>query len=525
PGCPLALWQLVVQGEALPGMPVPLSVDGVVVEWLMGELRMDARLVGLVRVIEPRPPLDSWPLEDVDRHIRAEWERGLGARIVVTGLPSGGRRTFAAITAARFGLRALAVDTSTVADNEWNDVYTRAQRLAILGGTALVWHGTGLHRTWPTNISPAPLQFIACDGVQTVPAFDQMTDKRIDLPLPAMEERRNLWKASVPQSSVWPAHEFEALVARYRLCVGDIVSAGRRNPASAGEAAQFCREATRHMLGDLARPLDCPFQWDDLVVTGKLRESLVDLSFEARDRTSFWDSGKVRRLFPRGTGLVALFNGPPGTGKTMAAQVIAADLQMDVIRVDLASVVSKYIGETAKHLSRIFTRAARMNAVLLFDEADALFSKRTDVRDSHDRYANTDTSYLLQLLEEYEGVVILATNKKQNIDPAFVRRVRYVLDFPRPEAAERRAIWRKVVADLAGAEAASRLERSIELLAANIEISGAQIKNSVLDAVFAGRRKGELPAMAHLIGGVERELAKEGRALSVRERERLIRDA
>ena len=121
--------------------------------------------------------------------------------------------------------------------------------------------------------------------------------------------------------------------------------------------------------------------------------------------------------------------------------MIAADLELDLFRVDLATVVSKYIGETAKHLGQIFSRTAKMNAVLLFDEADALFSKRTEVKDSHDRYANADTSYLLQLLEEYRGIVILATNKKQNIDPAFIRRVRYVLDFPRPNEEQRRQIW------------------------------------------------------------------------------------
>lgn len=525
PGCPLAVWQLVAQGDAGPGIPPPLSVDRVVVEWLQGELRMDVRLVGVVRLIEPRPPLQSWPLDVAIRRIRQELERDSGTRVLVTGPPSSGRRTFAAAVAAHFGIRALSVETSNIADADWGDVYMRAQRLAFLGGTALVWQGTGLNRIWPGNIATAPLQFVACDVDQTVPACEQISDSRIDLPLPNIEERRSLWSASVPESRVWPPQEFEALVVRYRLNPGDIVSIGRRNPISAREAAAFCREVTRHGLGELARPLDCPFEWDDLVVTDKLRESLEDFAFEARDRTSFWESARIRRLFPRGTGLVALFNGPPGTGKTMAAQVIAGDLQLDVVRVDLATVVSKYIGETAKHLARIFARAARMNAVLLFDEADALFSKRTDVKDSHDRYANTDTSYLLQLLEEYDGIVILATNKKQNIDPAFIRRMRYVLDFARPDAAERRTIWRKVTADLAGHESLTKLERTIELLATTVEVSGAQIKNAVLDAMFAARRKEEPLVMTHLIGGVERELSKEGRALGARERERLIRDA
>jgi SpoVK/Ycf46/Vps4 family AAA+-type ATPase len=334
-----------------------------------------------------------------------------------------------------------------------------------------------------------------------------------------------LWHAYVPESQVWPPPEFETIVMRYRLSVGDLAAVARRAPGSAREAADFCREATRHHLGELAKPLECPFGWDDLVVTDKLRESLEDFAFEARDRTAFWEMDHVRRLFPRGTGLVGLFNGPPGTGKTMAAQVIAADLQLDVVRVDLASVVSKYIGETAKHLARIFARAAKMNAVLLFDEADALFSKRTEVKDSHDRYANTDTSYLLQLLEEHDGIVILATNKKQNIDPAFIRRIRYVFDFPRPEAGERGKIWSKLIGDLAGSDALMRLEIAIGLLAGNVECSGAQIKNAVLAGMFACRRNSEPLSLAHLLRGVERELSKEGRALGAHERERLMRHA
>ena len=173
----------------------------------------------------------------------------------------------------------------------------------------------------------------------------------------------------------------------------------------------------------------------------------------------------------------------------MAAQVVAAELEMDLFRIDLASVVSKYIGETAKHLRQIFARAARMNAVLLFDEADALFSKRTDVNDAHDRHANADTSYLLQLLEDYRGIVMLATNKKQNIDQAFIRRVRYVFDFPRPDVAERRRIWRQVIGELCGQATLQRLEETIDALGASVDLSGAQIKGAVLASIFAARRR------------------------------------
>src|SRR5918999_901690 len=524
PGCPLASWGLVSAGEAAPGEPAPLAVDPLIIDWLQGELRMDPALVGPVQIVKPRESLESWPVEATAQMIQHAIERGSAVRVLLAGPPASGRRTFAAAVAARFGIQLLSVDTTEITDTDWPDTFMRAQRLAVMGSAALIWHGSRLDRHWPRNVAPAPLQFVACDPDQVVPPCEHIIDHRIDMPTPTLDERRRLWKANIPESATWPVNELETLVTRYRLNAGDIVSVARRAPASAREAADFARELTRHRLGGLGRLLDCPFTWDDLVVPERLCEALEDFAFEARDRVTFWERPSARRLFPRGRGLVALFSGPPGTGKTMAAQIVAADLELDLFRIDLATVVSKYIGETAKHLAQIFTRASRMNGVLLFDEADALFSKRTEVKDSHDRYANADTSYLLQLLEEYRGIVILATNKKQNIDPAFIRRVRYVFEFPRPDAAERRRIWRQVIGELSGDETLKRLDATIETLAASVELSGAQIKNAVLASIFVARRGREPLAMAHLLRGMERELGKEGRSVGTRERERLMRD-
>jgi adenylate kinase family enzyme len=525
PDCPIAAWGLVIAGESAQGEPTPLAIDRTVIDWLQGELRMDESLVGMIHVIPPHAPLENWPMDEAVRLLQRGIDHGSLVRLLLVGPPSSGRRTFAAAVAAQLGIQALGVDTAEISDGAWPDTFMRAQRLAVLGGAAPVWHGGGLHRRWPNKVSPGPIQFVACDLNQVIPPCEYAIDHRIELPAPTLDERRNLWKANVAGAADWPADEFETLVGRYRLGAGDIVSVSRRGPSSSREAAGYARELTRRQLGELARLLDCPFTWDDLVLPDRLREALEDLAFEARDRAAFWESPNARRLFPRGAGLVALFNGPPGTGKTMAAQVIAADLELDLFRIDLATVVSKYIGETAKHLGQIFARAAQMNAVLFFDEADALFSRRTEVRDSHDRYANADTSYLLQLLEEYRGVVILASNKKQNIDPAFFRRMRYVFDFPRPDQAERLRIWRQIIGALSGAEALSRLRATVEALAANIEISGAQIKNAALASIFIARRSREPLAMTHLLSGVERELSKEGRSLGARERERLARDA
>jgi hypothetical protein len=525
PTCPLAEWGFVTAGEARSGEAEALAVDPIVAAWFQGEMRIDASLAGLVRMVQQREPLDSWPVNDAVRLLQRGLAREAIVRLVIVGPPSSGRRTFAAAVAAHFGIQAVAVDTAEVTDGDWPNLFMRAQRLAVLGGFALVWHGSGLNRRWAGDVAPAPIQFVACDVGEVIPPSGQVIDHRIELPGPTLDERRELWKAGIPESRAWPQTGFEMLCERYRLTAGEIMSVSNRGPDSAREAGIFARELTRHRLGELARLLDCPFKWDDLVLTERLRAALEDFAFEARERATFWESPNAQRLFPRGMGLVALFSGPPGTGKTMATQVIAADLELDLFRIDLASVVSKYIGETAKHLAQIFARAARMNAVLLFDEADALFSKRTEVKDSHDRYANADTSYLLQLLEEYRGIVILASNKKQNIDPAFTRRVRYLFEFPRPDTPERTRIWRQVIRELSGPDTSNQLESTTVALAANIEMSGAQIKNSVLASLFVARRSREPLAMTHLLRGVERELSKEGRALGSRERERLMINA
>lgn len=523
-GCPLMGWGLVTASEGTATEPIPFTVDPVVIAWLQGELRMDPRLMGLSQVVEPREPLATWPVAATAHAIHRVIEQGSAARVLLIGPPASGRRTFAATVARQFGITTLAIDTSETTDADWDDTFMRAQRLAVLGNMALVWRGSQLHRRWPGHVAPAPIQFVATDLDQVVPPCEHAIDQRVEMLSPTLDERRQIWRAAIPESTAWPAREMDRLATRYQLNVGDIAAVARRAPASARDAAEMARELTRHRLGELGHLLDCPFTWDDLVVPDRLRQALEDFAFEAHDRVRFWEDAATRRLFPRGTGLVALFSGPPGTGKTMAVQIVAAELEMDLFRIDLASVVSKYIGETAKHLRQIFVRAARMNAVLLFDEADALFSKRTDVNDAHDRHANADTSYLLQLLEEYRGIVILATNKKQNVDPAFIRRVRYVFDFPRPEVAERRRIWRQVIGELCGKETLQRLETSIDGLGTNVDLSGAQIKGAVLASIFAARRRRQPLAMPHLLRGLERELGKEGRTLGAREQERLLRD-
>jgi SpoVK/Ycf46/Vps4 family AAA+-type ATPase len=222
-----------------------------------------------------------------------------------------------------------------------------------------------------------------------------------------------------------------------------------------------------------------------------------------------WGFGRRVAL---GRGLTALFSGPPGTGKTMAAQVLARELGLDLYRVDLSRVMSKWIGETEKHLARLFDEAQASGAVLFFDEADALFGKRSEVKDAHDRYANVEIGYLLQRMEGYEGVTLLATNRKADLDEAFVRRFHFLLNFPPPDAAMRRRIWEGMF------PAAAERDPSLDLarLARDFEVTGGEIKNVALAAAFLAAGEDRPIGMPHLARALARELRKEGKLVDER---------
>jgi SpoVK/Ycf46/Vps4 family AAA+-type ATPase len=210
-----------------------------------------------------------------------------------------------------------------------------------------------------------------------------------------------------------------------------------------------------------------------------------------------------------GKGLNALFAGPSGTGKTMAAEIIAGELGLDLYKIGLSGVISKYIGETEKNLSRIFSEAETSNAILFFDEADALFGKRSEVRDSHDRYANIEISYLLQKMEEYEGVVILATNLRKNMDDAFVRRMHFTVEFPFPGERERQRIWGRIWPE----NAPRCQDLDLGFMAHQFELAGGNIRNIALAAAFQAAADGGAVSMAHLVYATRREYQKMGKII------------
>lgn len=519
PDSPLSRWELVRRIELGPGEPDGIAIDPAIADWFTGAYAIDGALVALAQPIAPRDPLSCWPVDEVAERIRARWT-GEGVRplrLVVAAPVGAGRSTFAAAVAARLELGLLAVDSDAIDDAGWPLIVRRAHRHGFLTRTAIAFTGeAAIRRAWPRLGAAFPLTFVCVEPDRMPPAAPDAADLVIELPPPTIDDRVTLWRTLVPAAAQWNG-EVEDLARRFRASPADIAHAGRRAVATAAEASTVITERTRDRLGDLATRLDCPFTWSDLVLAPSVLEVLRDFEYEGRIRTALWEEIDLRRLFPQGRGLFALFTGPPGTGKTMAAQVLARELGLPLYRISLATVVSKYVGETAKNLQRILSRAEHLDAVLLFDEADALFGRRTEIKDAHDRYANTDTNHLLQAIESYPGIAVLASNKRSNIDPAFTRRLRYLVDFPRPDAAQRRALWTQVLAALGGDDAAG-LERTLDALAGAVELTGAQIKYAALAARLAARRDERPIGVGHLLRGVDRELQKDGRSLSERER-------
>jgi MoxR-like ATPase len=524
PAGSLALWSLVAANQVGPGEPNALTIDPVVPAWLEGALWIDRDLAGLVRNAEGNLALSNWPIETLAVQVRRARSLGKPIRIAISGAPGSGSTARATAVAKAAALPAFIVDTSDIAEADWTDRYVRLQRLSAVSGSALIWTGTQVGRPWPGLVARAPVHFVTIDPQVTLRPLGGTLNVRVEMPIPTIDERRQLWLDLVPVAATWASPDLEALTLHYRLGAEDILAISSEAPTTAAAAAAMARTRHRGTCDDVVSELSCPFTWDDLVLPAAQKSSLSEFAFEAVERERLWESPAAGRLFPRETGLVALFSGPSGTGKTMAAQVIAADLALDLLRVDLAAVVSKYIGDTAKNLNKVFAVARQRQAILLFDEADAHFARRTEVKDAHDRYANADTNHLLQLIESHRGIVILATNRRSDMDSAFIRRLRYVIEFPRPQPSERLELWRHAICEIASGQW-PELARRIAELAEAIDLSGAQIKQAALSALFAARRDRGQFSFAHILHGIDRELVKEGRPLTLRDKERWLRNA
>jgi len=342
----------------------------------------------------------------------------------------------------------------------------------------------------------------------------------VELTMPSYLERLQLWERQRgAQETLTDDISFADLAGRFRLTGGqisDVLTAARslalwrdsdHEAITASDLYAACRSQFRATLKALAHKVQPKFAWDDIVLPRDQIEQLREICGYVEHYHTVYDAWGFDDKLATGRGLNALFAGPSGTGKTMAAEIIAAELGLDLYKIDLSAIVSKYIGETEKNLDRIFREAQTSNAILFFDEADALFGKRSEVRDSHDRYANIETAYLLQKMDEYEGVVILATNLRKNMDDAFARRMHFAIEFPFPEETDRYRIWQHVF------PSAAPLVEDVDLgfLARQFRITGGNIKNIALGAAFLAAQDGGRITMEYLIRATKREYQKMGK--------------
>jgi hypothetical protein len=339
----------------------------------------------------------------------------------------------------------------------------------------------------------------------------------LELETPNLAQRKQLWRELLPEASLL---SLDALAARYRMPAGRLVTLARHARASAALAAReqptladfsaCARALHREELGGFGSVLPAAGTFADLAVPNALVEELRMLELRCRHREHLAE--EVARFAPT-SGVRALFSGPSGTGKTLAARVLAAALGREVLRVDLAAVVNKYIGETEKNLERLLSLAEELDIVLLLDEGDSLLARRTSVGNANDRYANLETNFLLQRLESFEGIVFITTNASDRIDPAFERRMDAVLEFRMPELSERRSLWPlHLPADHAVSES------MLDGLAAQCVLSGGQIRNIVLHARLLALDEGSVVHDLLLSAAVRREYKKLGSACPLRER-------
>jgi len=332
---------------------------------------------------------------------------------------------------------------------------------------------------------------------------------------PVQAEQLQLWLAALGEHSERYRSALQTVAAEFRFSRRDIerVTCELVRQPETGRSAEKdlwrqCLRAHGRQMGSLAQHIEVKASWDDLVLPPAQKAILRQIASHLRHRTKVYQEWGFAGKSTRGLGLSTLFAGESGTGKTMAAEVLAGEVDLDLYRIDLSAVVSKYIGETEKNLARIFDMAEDGGFILLFDEADALFGKRSEVRDSHDRYANIEVSYLLQRMELYRGLAILTTNQKKSLDSAFHRRLRFVVNFPFPGRGEREAIWRSIfpAATPRGSLDYTKL--------AQLQATGGNIRNIALGAAFGAAEEGCAVQMHHILSAAQVEAGKRERALS-----------
>jgi hypothetical protein len=524
PDAPLRYWRLVEVGTGDALTTSPLRIDERVLHYLAGVPCLDKRLRGLVEPLSV--PTELPPSHRaLTRQIVGFWTRegqSAGPAIQLCGGDEAAKQAVAAAAASALGQRLYAISAVDfpAAAGEREAFAVLWEREALLSAGALLLDCQNLDGTDALGPALSLLERLRCRLVVT--GREPLRARRrplvrLDTNKPSASEQQGLWRSALGPLATELNGQIETVTAQFNLDAREIRAASievlddlaRVQGVDPGAALwEASRARSRPRLDDLAQRIEPAAGWDDLVLPAAQLQTLREIAAHVRRRLKVYEEWGFAAKGTRGLGISALFAGASGTGKTMAAEVLAGELRLDLYRIDLSQVVSKYIGETEKNLRRVFDAAEGGGAILLFDEADALFGKRSEVKDSHDRYANIEVSYLLQRMETYRGLAILTTNMKSALDTAFLRRIRFVVQFPFPDAEQRAEIWRRIFPSRTPTEGldVEKLKR--------LNVAGGNIRNIALNATFLAADAEEPVRMGHLLRAARSEYAKLEKSLS-----------
>ena len=517
---PLRYWRLIEVSAEGSLTRSRLRVAERVLHYLAGLQTMDRELSPLVEPIEDAPRLSGTHLE-IARRIGALLRDAPPNYPVVhlAGTDARAKQAIAARAASTLGLELFllrAADLPAV-PAERETVARLWEREAILRRAALMIELDETEPGIPRRTSSPFLE--ATQGVlfactrEPLPGLRRRV-ARFDVMPPEATEQLDNWRDVLGEAAAARMDgELDAVAAQFRVTREQMEEAAAEYRAAElavtpASLWAICRQRTRVRLDDLAQRIESAAEWDDLVLPESQKATLRRIAVHLRHRYRVYEGWGFAAKSGRGLGIHALFAGASGTGKTMAAEVLARELELDLYRIDLSAVVSKYIGETEKNLRRLFDEADGSGAILLFDEADALFGKRSEVHDSHDRYANLEISYLLQRMESYRGLAILTTNMKSALDTAFLRRLRFVVEFPFPDQQQRREIWRRMF------PAATPLDGVDFERLAQLGVAGGSIRNIAMEAAFQAAGESASVGMRHLLEAARAECGKLERPLA-----------
>ncbi|RCJ19990.1 ATPase [Nostoc sp. ATCC 43529] len=521
PNAPLRHWRLIQVGDAHALTLSPLRIDERILHYLTGIQYLDERLAGIIEPLQEVSDLVPSHQELAER-VAAVWSQAYKINslpiVQLCGSETSSKRAIAARICQLQGLSLWVMPAQVIpqAPSELDNLIRLWTRETILSSCALLLDCNELDSNDTARLSAIAHFIERINGFLIITSRERMRLAQrlvvsFDVYQPTIKEQGVVWQDALAGIAPQMNGQVKTLVDQFNLSAATIRAACAE---AAGQLIQkpendigeilwdACRVQARPRLDELAQRIEPSGDWDDLILPEPQKQILREIAAHVRQRSTVYNNWGFAGKGGRGLGISALFAGSSGTGKTLGAEVLAHRLRLDLYRIDLSSVVSKYIGETEKNLRRVFDTAEQGGVILLFDEADALFGKRSEVKDARDRYANIEVSYLLQRMESYPGLAVLTTNLKSAIDTAFLRRIRFVVQFPFPDTAQRAEIWRRVfppntpTADLDAMQLA------------RLNVAGGNIRNIALNAAFLAADAGEPVQMKHVLRAAQTEYTK-----------------